>query len=301
MIVPVKVGNRGLRDPLEESEASHGQSRERDTREDTELRTRVTATNPDSRSGIAKLPCEEPDALMWACPDLVRQANWQKVGGESPPKRRSNQSTFLREPCAGSREGAGEASVAVRMGGANEQRKDNDSGCRGFQIGRRQHHMHRFGEMQAGPAVSENPCTSARLLSGPWEVFKPPRKLWRGRVGKGKTEACDVRFEEVGWGHMTCEGGEQGGVSFCGVAGGKGLNQGESGLPKHVPNTESGKRATGGNPDTGSLLARPAACRQSPEVGAGWINVHVRICAGGAQQCAFLPRRAPGELAEGRG
>ena len=69
MIVPVKVGNRGLRDPLEESEASHGQSRERDTREDTELRTRVTATNPDSRSGIAKLPCEEPDALMWACPD----------------------------------------------------------------------------------------------------------------------------------------------------------------------------------------------------------------------------------------
>ena len=32
-------------------------------------------------------------------------------------------------------------------------------------------------------------------------------------------------------------------------------------------------------------------CRQSPEVGAGWFNDHVRICAGGAQQCAFLPQQ----------
>ena len=28
---------------------------------------------------------------------------------------------------------------------------------------------------------------------------------------------------------------------------------------------------------------------KAPEVGAGWFNDHVRICAGGAQQCAFLP------------
>ena len=43
-------------------------------------------------------------------------------------------------------------------------------------------------------------------------------------------------------------------------------------------------------------MAGPAVCRQSPEVGAGWFNDHVRICAGGAQQCAFLPqpRGAPG-------
>ena len=41
----------------------------------------------------------------------VRQANWQKVGGVSPLERRSNRTTFLREPCVGSREGAGEASV----------------------------------------------------------------------------------------------------------------------------------------------------------------------------------------------
>ena len=104
-----------------------------------------------------------------------------------------------------------------------------------------------------------------------------------------KAEAYDERFEEVGWGRTTCEGGEQGSASFCGVAGGKGLNQGESGLPKHVPHPVSGKRATGGGPDTESF------CRQSPEVGAGWFTDHVRICAGGAQQCAFLPQ--PGAAA----
>ena len=108
------------------------------------------------------------------CVELVRQANWQKVGGASPPKRRSNQATFLREPCVGPREGAGEASVAVRMGRAIEHRKRIDPGCRGFQIGRRQHCRHRFGEMSADPAVSENPCTFARLVSGPWEVFRLP-------------------------------------------------------------------------------------------------------------------------------
>ena len=37
-------------------------------------------------------------------------------------------------------------------------------------------------------------------------------------------------------------------------------------------------------------MAGPAVYRQAPEVGAGWFNDHVRICAGGAQQCAFLPR-----------
>ena len=36
--------------------------------------------------------------------------------------------------------------------------------------------------------------------------------------------------------------------------------------------------------------AADAVCRQSPEVGAGWFNDHVRICAGGAQQYAFLPQ-----------
>ena len=37
-------------------------------------------------------------------------------------------------------------------------------------------------------------------------------------------------------------------------------------------------------------MAGSAVYRQAPEVGAGWFNDHVRICAGGAQQCAFLPQ-----------
>ena len=140
-------------------------------------------------NGIASAPLLSDDGVIHSAkgydvrtgmycenvPDLVRQANWQKVGGASPPERRSNQTTFLREPCVGSREGAGEASAAVRMGGAIEHRKSDGPGCRGFQIGRRQHRRHRFGEMSANPAVSENPCTFARLLLGPWEVFKLPR------------------------------------------------------------------------------------------------------------------------------
>ena len=114
-------------------------------------------------------------SLSRQCKVLVRQANWQKVGGASPPERRSNRTTFLREPCVGSREGAGEASVAAWMGRAIEHRKSDGPGCRGFQIGRRQYRRRRFGEMSASPAVSENPCTFARLLLGPWEVFKLPR------------------------------------------------------------------------------------------------------------------------------
>ena len=42
-------------------------------------------------------------------------------------------------------------------------------------------------------------------------------------------------------------------------------------------------------------MAGPAVCRQSPEVGAGWFNDHVRICAGG---CAAM--RIP-TATEGRG
>ena len=132
------------------------------------------AASPDP-DGLLSIPYKFDVYLAQYRTDLVRQANWQKVGGASPPERRSNRTTFLREPCVGSREGAGEASVAAWMGRAIEHRKSDGPGCRGFQIGRRQYCRRRFGEMSASPAVSENPCTFARLLLGPWEVFKLPR------------------------------------------------------------------------------------------------------------------------------
>ena len=124
MIVPVKVGNRGLRDPLEESEASHGQSRERDTREDTELRTRVTATNPDSRSGIAKLPCEEPDALMWACPDL-----WGAGLGNDPayPAIEHTQGGMARARAQGKRPGRPAAPTPDQRQAARNRIKNGET------------------------------------------------------------------------------------------------------------------------------------------------------------------------------
>ena len=137
---------------------------------------------PARDRGIFALPT--PGSVM-KCHVLVCQANWRKVGGGSPLERRSNRSTFLREPCVCAREGAGEASAAVWAGRAIEQRKDNDPGRRDFRNGRRPHRLSRFGERHAGPAVSETPCTFARLLSGPWEVFELPCLSWRGRIGKG--------------------------------------------------------------------------------------------------------------------
>ena len=80
--------------------------------------------------------------------------------------------TCLREPCGRPRERAGEASVAVPVGRANEHRKNVGPECRVFQIGRRQHWSHRQGEGRPGSAVSENPSTQVRLLPGPG---RPPR------------------------------------------------------------------------------------------------------------------------------
>ena len=69
------------------------------------------------------------------CADLVYRANWHKSGVGSPPVRRPDRATLLREPCAGPRERAGEASVAVRMGRAIVQRNHISSGRHCFQSG----------------------------------------------------------------------------------------------------------------------------------------------------------------------
>ena len=42
-------------------------------------------------------------------------------------------------------------------------------------------------------------------------------------------------------------------------------------------------------------LAGCAVCRQTPEVGAGCVNAHVRICAGGAGKPASLPQQDVGD------
>ena len=76
----------------------------------------------------------------------------------------------------------------------------------------------------------------------------------RATGGGPDTESCGERPE--GTSHRALPPHHDA-LHFCGVAGGKGLNQGEFGLPKHAPNSVSGKRATGGGPDTESCGERP--------------------------------------------
>ena len=57
--------------------------------------------------------------LRYMCARLTGR----KAEGGSPLDRRHSQATILREPCAATREGRGEASVAVRVGSAIERRK----------------------------------------------------------------------------------------------------------------------------------------------------------------------------------
>ena len=77
------------------------------------------------------------------------------------------------------------------------------------------------------------------VVAGPRREWRKPKPMMNG-LKKSDEAVRPVRAAN------------KGSASFCGVAGGKGLNQGESGLPKHVPNPASGKRATGGGPDTES-------------------------------------------------
>ena len=100
-------------------------------------------------------------------PGYERQANWHMTEGESPSERRSSQSTFLREPCVGTCEGAGEASAAVRAGRVMERRKIRHLECRDSVLGRRQHRSSQYGEDRPGSTASKNSGTCVRHIPGP--------------------------------------------------------------------------------------------------------------------------------------
>ena len=99
--------------------------------------------------------------------ECERQANWHMTEGESPLERRSSQSTFLREPCVGTCEGAGEASAAVRAGRVMERRKIRHLECRDSVLGRRQHRSSQYGEDRPGSTASKNSGTCVRHIPGP--------------------------------------------------------------------------------------------------------------------------------------
>ena len=212
----------------------------------------------------------------------MRQANWHKIGGESPLKRRTNHPRFSASRAwAPVRVSASVGSGAY--GQAIEHRKLPDRKCRGCSRGRRQHRLDRQGEGQPGSAVSKNPCTYVHLVSGPGRAYSLPGES-RGLVGKGKAVTHEGREEAIGFTHSSDEAGEQGGGTLCGVGGARGGTKGNSAHQS----TATQSRATvtqagvgyGGRRDLPSL----------PEVGAVCLNGHARICAGGAGQPASLPR-----------
>ena len=90
-----------------------------------------------------------------------------------------------REPCVGAREGAGEASVAVRAGRAIEPRNHRVRGADAVYGSGRQHRQRRYRELLAGPARSENQGMYGTFMRENREIPRPPAWLITGRAAQG--------------------------------------------------------------------------------------------------------------------
>ena len=90
-----------------------------------------------------------------------------------------------REPCAGAREGAGEASVAARAGQAIEPRNHRVRGADAVYEAGRQHRQQRYRELLAGPARSENQGMYGTSMRENREVPCPPVRVITGRAAQG--------------------------------------------------------------------------------------------------------------------
>jgi hypothetical protein len=90
-----------------------------------------------------------------------------------------------REPCAGAREGAGEASVAARAGRAIEPRNHRVRGADAVYGSGRQHRQRRYRELLAGPARSETLRMYGTSMRENREVPRPPVRLVAGRAAQG--------------------------------------------------------------------------------------------------------------------
>ena len=159
---------------------------------------------------------------------------------------------------------------AAGAGRAIEPRNLTQPECRGCHMGRRQHPPSRFGEARRGSAGSENHGTCRSSPPGPGRSSGRPAVV-RGRNAKEVSVSRDERSEEIRFGHSSDESGEQGPFGACGAGGAKGRTQGESGKPKLAPCAETGKRVTGGRPDTTGCKEEPgraSCCAPAPRHGA---------------------------------
>jgi len=90
-----------------------------------------------------------------------------------------------REPCAGAREGAGEASAAARAGRAIEPRNHRVRGADAVYGSGRQHRQRRYRELLAGPARSETLCMYGTSMRENREVPRSPARVIAGRAAQG--------------------------------------------------------------------------------------------------------------------
>ena len=145
------------------------------------------------------------------------------------------------KPCAGIREGVGEASAGVRAGQPlSRDRKlvlGADAVCvaegktsecasastRATRRGRRTWHARTLPAREPGDLQLDRRWRYAPTV----------------RIGKVRTEADDVRVGEVRLTGSTDEVGEQGGHARCGVDGGKRWDREECESAKHGPNSAS--------------------------------------------------------------
>jgi len=89
------------------------------------------------------------------------------------------------ESCAVIREGAGEALTGAPAGWVLSREKSLQGADAVENVGRR-NGMHRHGEVHAGPARSETPCTPGHHPHGNRGVPGLPGRLSPGRSGKAK-------------------------------------------------------------------------------------------------------------------
>ena len=90
-----------------------------------------------------------------------------------------------REPCAGAREGSGEASVAARAGQAIEPRNQRVRGAGAVYESGRQHCQQRYRELLAGPARSETLRMYGTSMRENREIPGSPAWVITGRAVQG--------------------------------------------------------------------------------------------------------------------
>ena len=91
-----------------------------------------------------------------------------------------------REPCAGAREGAGEASVAARAGQVIEPRNHRFRGADAVYECGRQHGQWRYRELLADPARSETLCMYGTSMRENREVPRSPAWVITRQAAQGR-------------------------------------------------------------------------------------------------------------------